>query len=156
MGLFSFVKAAGRLLGIGKAEAAVQDESKPAPAPPTAEAIRAELDRLGLPPDVKVTVEGDTVKLTGGVADPATRERAILAAGNVAGIAAVEETIAAVEEMPAPVFHTVAKGDTLWKIAEKHLGSGAKYPVIFEANKPMLTHPDMIYPGQVLRIPKQG
>ena len=30
-----------------------------------------------------------------------------------------------------------------------------KYPLIFEANKPMLTHPDKIYPGQMLRIPPQ-
>lgn len=48
------------------------------------------------------------------------------------------------------------KGDTLWKIAEENYGkgNGAKYNVIFEANKPMLKDPDKIYPGQVLRIPK--
>ena len=34
------------------------------------------------------------------------------------------------------------------------MGNGAKYTEIFEANKPMLTHPDKIYPGQVLRIPQ--
>jgi nucleoid-associated protein YgaU len=52
-------------------------------------------------------------------------------------------------------MYTVAKGDTLWKIAETHYGKGhgGKYPVIFEANKPMLKDPDEIYPGQVLRIP---
>lgn len=32
-------------------------------------------------------------------------------------------------------------------------GNAGKYPVIFEANQPMLKHPDKIYPGQVLRIP---
>ena len=48
------------------------------------------------------------------------------------------------------------KGDTLWAIAEKAYGNGAKYEAIFEANKPMLTHPDKIYPGQVLRIPDLG
>ena len=43
----------------------------------------------------------------------------------------------------------------LWKIAERHYGKGkgAKFNVIFEANKPMLKDPDLIYPGQVLRIP---
>ena len=59
------------------------------------------------------------------------------------------------ERKPAaePVFHTVVKGDTLWKISEKTLGSGARYKEIFEANRPMLKDPDKIYPGQVLRIP---
>jgi nucleoid-associated protein YgaU len=47
----------------------------------------------------------------------------------------------------------VVKGDTLWKIAASQYGNGAKYPLIFEANKPMLKDPDKIYPGQNLRIP---
>ena len=37
--------------------------------------------------------------------------------------------------------------------AKKFYGDANKYPVIFEANKPMLNHPDKIYPGQLLRIP---
>ena len=49
--------------------------------------------------------------------------------------------------------YTVAKGDTLSKIAKEHYGNANKYPVIFEANKPMLKDPDEIYPGQRLRIP---
>ena len=49
--------------------------------------------------------------------------------------------------------YTVQSGDTLWAISEKAYGNGSKYELIFEANKPMLTHPDKIYPGQVLRIP---
>jgi nucleoid-associated protein YgaU len=36
------------------------------------------------------------------------------------------------------------------------MGNGSKYTAIFEANKPMLSHPDKIYPGQVLRIPQEG
>jgi nucleoid-associated protein YgaU len=48
----------------------------------------------------------------------------------------------------------VVKGDTLSKIAKAVYGDPMKYPAIFEANKPMLSHPDKIYPGQVLRIPK--
>lgn len=49
--------------------------------------------------------------------------------------------------------YTVQKGDTLSKIAKEMYGSAGKYPVIFEANQPMLSHPDKIYPGQMLRIP---
>jgi len=49
--------------------------------------------------------------------------------------------------------YTVEKGDTLSKIAKEMYGDASKYPVIFEANKPMLKDPDKIYPGQVLRIP---
>ena len=54
-----------------------------------------------------------------------------------------------------PVLYTVKKGDNLWKIAETHYGKGkgAKHTIIFDANRPMLSHPDKIYPGQVLRIP---
>jgi nucleoid-associated protein YgaU len=47
----------------------------------------------------------------------------------------------------------VQKGDTLSKVAKEMYGDANKYPQIFEANKPMLTHPDKIYPGQKLRIP---
>jgi nucleoid-associated protein YgaU len=54
----------------------------------------------------------------------------------------------------APVFYEVKKGDTLSAIARSALGDANRYPEIFEANKPMLTHPDRIYPGQTLRIPK--
>ena len=50
-------------------------------------------------------------------------------------------------------FHVVVSGDNLSKIAKQYYGDANKYPLIFEANKPMLTHPDKIYPGQALRIP---
>ncbi|QIL20210.1 LysM and BON domain-containing protein [Thermomonas sp. HDW16] len=53
-------------------------------------------------------------------------------------------------------FYTVKKGDTLSKIAKEFYGEASKYPQIFEANKPMLTHPDKIYPGQMLRIPPEA
>ena len=58
-----------------------------------------------------------------------------------------------IEEAAMAQFHTVVSGDSLSKIAKEFYGDAMKYPVIFEANKPMLTHPDKIYPGQVLRIP---
>lgn len=77
----------------------------------------------------------------------------IIAAGNVEGISEVEAEMKAPEEKKSE-FHIVAEGDSLWKIAAEHYGIGSKYPAIFEANRPMLSHPTKIYPGQVLRIPE--
>ena len=56
---------------------------------------------------------------------------------------------------PAPEarMHTVERGDTLSKIAKQYYGDLSKYTEIFEANQPMLSNPDKIYPGQKLRIP---
>jgi len=146
MGLWDFVKNAGKALGIGDAEAAE--------APPAPEALRKEVEDLGLKTEgLTVKVEGDTVKLTGKALTQAEKEKVILAVGNVAGVAKVEESLETPEPAVEPVFHTVVKGDTLWKISEKTLGKGARYTEIFEANRPMLSDPDKIYPGQVLRIP---
>ena len=158
MGLFNFIKSAGRMLGIGGHDDAVQDESKQAPPPPAAEAIQKEIQNLGLnAKDLEVKVEGDTVRIAGTAADPETREKLILAAGNVAGIAKVEDAIQTTHPAaPEPVFYTVVKGDTLSAIAKRQYGNANKYMAIFDANRPMLSDPDKIYPGQVLRIPPQA
>ncbi len=49
--------------------------------------------------------------------------------------------------------YTVVKGDCLWKIARRYYGSGAKYNIIFNANRDKIKNPNLIYPGQVLTIP---
>ena len=69
------------------------------------------------------------------------------------GVGAVETDE---DDGPAPVFHTVEKGATLWAVAEKAICNGSKYTEIFEVNKPMLSHPEKIYPDQVLRIRQEG
>jgi len=51
-------------------------------------------------------------------------------------------------------YYVIEKGDTLWGIAEKTLGNGAKYTEIFEENKEVIEDPDLIFPGQKIRIPK--
>jgi len=143
MGLWSFVKNAGKSL-VGSAEAA------PAPADLTKEIEDLGLDATGL----DITVDGDTVKVTGDAVSQEMKEKIILAVGNVEGVAAVDDEVKG--DGTDPVFHTVVRGDTLSAIAKKTMGSANKYHAIFEANKPMLTHPDKIYPGQVLRIPQEA
>ncbi|WP_370401940.1 peptidoglycan-binding protein LysM [Sulfitobacter sp. JB4-11] len=141
MGLWSFVKGAGKKVFGGDDEPEVSGA-----------ALKDELKELGLEADgIDITVEGDKVKVSGTAASQEAREKVILAVGNVAGVAEVEDEIAGGEG--EPTFHTVEKGDTLWAVSEKALGSGGRYMEIFEANKPMLSDPDKIYPGQVLRIP---
>lgn len=139
MGIFNFVMNAGKqLMGGGDAPA---------------EAIQKEVKDLGLEGDVKVDVDGSKVKISGDAPSQEMREKIILAAGNIEGIETVEDEIKTSTAEPEATFHTVERGDTLSAIAKAHYGDAMKYPVIFEANKPMLTDPDKIYPGQVLRIP---
>ncbi|WP_439122172.1 peptidoglycan-binding protein LysM [Marivita sp.] len=139
MGLWNFVKTAGRKL-VGADDL------------PSAAVLEKEVSDLGL--DTKgaeIKVDGDKVTVTGGNMTQEEREKVILAVGNVEGVSAVEA-----DTSGDPIFHTVEKGDTLWAIAEKTLGNGSKYNVIFEANRPMLSDPDKIYPGQTLRIPQDA
>ncbi len=49
--------------------------------------------------------------------------------------------------------YTVKKGDSLSKIAREKYGDGAKWRAIFDANRDQITNPDLIHPGQVLKIP---
>lgn len=142
MGLFSFLRGKGKTLGAAQA----------AEAPPEKEALEKELDELGIDRsgvELEVEPHHHRVRIKGQPKDQETREKVILAVGNVAGVAEVEDEATG----PEPRFHTVETGESLWKIAEATLGDGARYTEIFEANKPMLTDPDKIYPGQVLRIP---
>jgi nucleoid-associated protein YgaU len=166
MGIFDFVKSVGAKLGIGDDEA------------PSAEQLKKELDSHKLGTEkVEVEVQGDKAIVKGVVADQSIFEKAVIAIGNTLGVSKVEagelkivppdsglkldnnisitDLVKAAIPAEQPVFYTVKKGDNLSKIAETQYGKGkaSKYTVIFEANKPMLKHPDKIYPGQVLRIP---
>ena len=149
MGFFDFIKSAGKKLGIGS-----DDEDK---APP-AEEIKKELETLNIGAEgVDVEVDGDKVVLKGSVASQEVLEKAIVAVGNTVGVAKVETKVEVAEgEEGEPVIHIVQKGESLWKIAEQHYGDGSKYMKIFEANRPMLSDPDKIYPGQALRIPRDA
>lgn len=163
MAIWDFVKDAGKSLFGSEAEA--QEAPQTAAQPEVSEtdrkvaALKAELKALGLTSkDVHLKLRGDTVVISGQARDQETLEKLILAVGNIKGIAHVElEGTGTETPAPAgsaPVFHTVQKGETLSAIAQKYLGKAGRYHEIFEANKPMLTDPDKIYPGQTLRIPQ--
>ena len=167
MGLLSFVKSAGAKL-LGKDDEAEIRKETPAAMDDAASAAAREKMRqakmaarlaqhvkgLGLEvADPTVEVQGETVKLGGRVKKQETREKVVLAVGNHEGIASVDDQLVVENPEPEANFYTVVRGDTLSKIAKEQYGNAMKYPVIFEANKPMLEHPDRIYPGQVLRIP---
>ena len=166
MGLLSFIKEAGeKLFGKGEAKAA-QEAAAAAPSPETiaalgkaaGDAIANYIQAQGLKVDaldVGFEASTGTVTVAGVVADQATKEKVLLCCGNVSGVARVDDLLVVKEPAPEAQWHTVVSGDNLSKIAKKFYGDPNKYPLIFEANRPMLTHPDKIYPGQMLRIPPQ-
>jgi len=103
--------------------------------------------------DISFDAPSATVTVAGVAADQATKEKVLLCCGNVASVAAVNDLMTVSSPEPESKWHVVVSGDNLSKISKEFYGTPNKYPQIFEANKPMLTHPDKIYPGQVLRIP---
>tara|TARA_R110002073_G_scaffold279026_1_gene442881 strand:+ start:121200 stop:121667 length:468 start_codon:yes stop_codon:yes gene_type:complete len=151
MGLFSFIKNAGaKVFGIGKTtaeEAADEAVAKASKLVNAVEAMGFNVENL------EVQVTEDTATIYGEAENQATREKVVLVVGNTEGIASVDDRMTTAIQEPEAQFHTVVSGDSLSKIAKVYYGNAMKYPVIFEANKPMLSHPDKIYPGQVLRIP---
>ena len=101
-----------------------------------------------------VRYDDGTVFVDGEAADAATKEKVILLLGNVEGVAQVDESLTVTQDDGSDsTVYVVESGDTLWAIATAAYGDGNRYPEIFEANKPMLSDPDKIYPGQALRIP---
>ena len=157
MGLFDFVKDAGaRLFG--------RDEKPPEPteapeviAARKASALTRIVNSIGIAVDgLSISVNDDTAVIRGRVSSQAEKEKVVLTAGNVNGISRVDDQLEVEAPEPEATFYTVKSGDSLSKIAKEHYGNAMKYPMIFEANKPMLSDPDKIYPGQVLRIPPQA
>lgn len=164
MGLFNFIKNAGaKIFGSGKEtkqqtakvegdkNATEREENQKAARKleETVRDLKLQVDNL------KIEIEGEMATIWGKAQNQSTKEKVILVVGNVEGISQVDDNMDVENKEPEAVFHTVETGDTLSKIAKEHYGNANKYNEIFEANKPMLNHPDKIYPGQVLRIPVQ-
>ena len=155
MGLFSFIKEAGEKLFGGKeaqAATASQEELNTKAAQAIATYIGAQ--NLGVS-GLQVQFDGSQGKVTvqGTAPTQAAKEKVTLCCGNVANVTSVDNQMAVTSPEPEAQYHDVVRGDTLSAIAKKYYGDANKYPAIFEANKPMLSHPDKIYPGQKLRIP---
>lgn len=153
MNLIDFMKSAGeKIFGVltpGNAQADTQANVQAT--------FKEHLKTVGLGnPDIQTELQGSTVIVTGNVASHEEREKILLALGNVAGIDKVDDQLTVSASASPDLqsrFVTVESGDTLSKIAKRVYGDPNQYQKIFEANKPMLSHPDKIYPGQVLRIP---
>jgi nucleoid-associated protein YgaU len=168
MGIVSFFKEAGqKLFGHKEAEAAAQ-EAQSAPddaarqariADANAAAAAAITNYIGaqnLSADalaVEFDAASSTVTVAGVAADQATKEKILLCCGNVHGVGQVNDMMTVAEAADESQYHTVERGDTLSAIAKKVYGNANAYMKIYEANTPMLGHPDKIYPGQLLRIP---
>lgn len=146
----SFLKGVGeKLFGQKEEEAPIEKKEEL-----KASALLAHIQKLGLAFNtLTVKTSGDTVILEGEVDKQEDSEKIALAVGNVEGVHMVDNRLVVATPEPEAQYHTVVEGDWLSKIAKKYYGDANKYDIIFEANKPMLTHPDKIYPGQVLRIP---
>lgn len=157
MSILSFIKEAGEKLF----------HRDPPPASAPAADVKAANDEAG--DAIKAYIEAQSLKATGltvtyegatgtvtvyGVApDQQTKEKIVLCCGNVKNVAKVNDQMTVDQSAPEAQFYTVVKGDNLSKISKQYYGDANKYTKIFEANKPMLKSPDLIYPGQVLRIP---
>ena len=153
MGLIEFARDAGQKI-FGTDAAAAAPATDPGVQSKRATALEDHVKQLGLPVEnLKIKMADATAHVRGKVPDQATREKVILAIGNTAGVAGVDDGLEVVAKAPEGRYYTVKSGDNLSKIAKASYGDANKYQAIFEANKPMLKDPDNIYPGQVLRIP---
>jgi nucleoid-associated protein YgaU len=168
MGMFSFIKEAGeKLFGHKKIEDAAAAAAADPAQKPTLDELNAaaaagiktyiESQNLGVS-NLSVSFDGASgaVSVTGEAPTQEAVEKVTLCCGNVGGVTDVENMMTAADGGDESQYHDVARGDTLSAIAKEYYGNANKYMAIFEANKPMLSHPDKIYPGQKLRIPAEA
>lgn len=141
MGLFDFVKDIGNKLFGREDEAAEKIKQH-------IEAANPGIENLG------VAYENGVISLAGDASSSEAMEKAVLMAGNVQGVSEVK-----VNDLHAPAveekveYYVIQKGDTLSAIAKRYYGKANDYPRIFEANREVIKNPDLIFPGQKIRIP---
>lgn len=141
MGLFDFAK------DIGNKIFGSEDEA------PEKLKEHIEEDNPGIT-NLEIEVTDGVAKIKGEAESPSALEKVILMAGNALGISEVQaEEVSAPEQTSEVQFYEIQKGDSLWKIAKNFYGNGNDYPKIFDANKEVIKDPDLIFPGQKIRIP---
>jgi nucleoid-associated protein YgaU len=141
MGLFDFVTNIGKKIFPNEAEAS--DKIKD----------YFESDNPGVN-DFQVTVKDGVATISGEAASAEAKEKAILMVGNLQGVKEVQaDSLTAPTATVKVEYYIIKSGDTLSAIAQKFYGKGSEYPRIFEANREIIKNPDLIYPGQKIRIP---
>ena len=146
MSLFDFAKDVGRQLFDTDDEAA--------------DNIKQHLDiKLSGLNDLTVEFDDGVATICGECTNEATRNKAILIAGDIKG---VEKVVADDLTFPEPKveepkekveYYEIVSGDTLGGIAKRFYGNASKYTRIHEANKELIPDPNRIYPGQKIKIP---
>lgn len=146
MGLFDFIRNIGKSVDDGEEAKSIEAN------------IRSALG--GKVENLTVAYNDGAVSLGGVVDTVATKQKAVLLAGNIKGVESVNDDHISVkppepEAPPEPqfTFYTIERGDSLSKIAKEFYGDAMKYPVLFEANREVIENPDLIYPGQRIRVP---
>lgn len=142
MGLLSFVK------DIGNKIFGDEDEA------PKKLKEHIEKDNPGIN-NLEISVDDGVATIKGDTDDPSALEKAILMVGNVFGISEVHaDEVTAPEQTIEVEYYEIKKGDSLWKIAKNLYGNGNDYHKIFEENREVIKDPDLIFPGQMIRIPR--
>jgi nucleoid-associated protein YgaU len=141
MGLFDFFKDMGEKIFGSEDEAAEKIKEN------------IEASNPGIQ-DLNVTYNDGVVELTGTADSAEAMEKAVLMAGNVKGVSEVKADGVSAPPQPAPVeYYVIQKGDSLSAIAKHYYDNAKDYPRIFDANREVIKNPDLIYPGQKIRIP---
>ena len=150
MGLFDFAKEIGTKLFSSDADAAAK----------ITEYISANNPGID---DLSVIFKDGTATIIGVTQSTEAAQKAILMAGNVEGVQEVvpkiqiddvEDDIETVLESGNVEYYVIQSGDSLSTIAKKYYQNAMEYPRIFEANREVIKDPDLIYPGQKIRIPR--
>lgn len=118
-------------------------------------AAHIEADNPGIEA-LEVEVDGETAVIRGEAESSDAMEKAVLMAGNALGITSVEAgelTSPPSDAESETQYYEIQSGDSLWKIAAQFYGTGTKHEALFEANREVIQDPNLIFPGQKIRIP---